>query len=229
MLLLQLLYWKFIDFKRFFLEKERKIHLYGIIAIVGLYGGGKTMTLVYQLEHLRKKYGDQILIATNFFYTGQDFPITSWQDLLPEYDRPVVFAYDELQNEFNSREYQKFPVSLMTLLTQNRKGHGKQIIYTCQDYMTVDTNFRRLTKEVWSCKTRFGRLTSVKKYDREDYEQLHETVSVDRKMKIHPHGTLKYVQTDEMRGLYDSFQMLHTAKSKTYVQQIHRDQPSNLS
>ena len=46
--------------------------------------------------------------------------------LLKEYDKPVVFAWDEVQNEFNSRDFKNFPVELLTLLTQNRKGHGKQ-------------------------------------------------------------------------------------------------------
>lgn len=181
------------------------------------------MTLVYYLEQMRKKYGDSIYIASNFFYKGQDFAITEWQDLLRPYDKPVIFAYDELQNEFNSREYKAFPVSLMTLLTQNRKGHGKQIIYTCQDYETVDKNFRRLTKNVWACKTRFGRLTSVKKFDREDFEMLQSVPDVNKKMKIHPYGKLKFVQTDEIRNLYDSYQMLETARSKTYIDQLHQE------
>jgi len=223
MLLLDLLYWKAIDFKRYFIDKERKIHLYGIIGIVGLYGGGKTMTLSHTLDELRKKYGDKIYIATNYFYSGQDFPINSWEDLLPEYDRPVVFGYDEIQNEFNSRDYKNFPLSLMTLLTQNRKGNGKRILYTAQDFTTVDTNFRKLTKDVWVCKTLFGRLTSVKCYDRQDYIQLYETVSVDKKMKIHPFRKFKFVQTDAIRNSYDSFQMLDTARNKTYVEQLNKD------
>lgn len=222
MFLFQLIYWKIIDLRRF-LKHGRQLHLFGIIAIVGLYGGGKTMSLVQYLEEKRKKCGDKVYIATNFFYKGQDFSINSWKDLITEYDRPVIFAYDELQNEFNSREYKSFPTSLMTLLTQNRKGHGKQIVYTCQDYETVDKNFRRLTKEVWGCKTRFGRLTSVKKFDREDFEMLLQTTDVRRKMKIRPHAHKLYVQTDELRDKYDSFQMLDSARKKTYVDQLNRE------
>lgn len=32
--------------------------------------------------------------------------------LLWEYDKPVIFAYDEIQNEFNSRNYRNFPYEL---------------------------------------------------------------------------------------------------------------------
>ena len=222
MLILQLIYWKVKDLIDL-LKNGRKVHLYGIIGIVGLYGGGKTMALTQYLEDMRTKYGDEIYIATNYFYKNQDFPMQGWEDLLTEYDKPIIFGYDELQNEFNSREYKSFPVSLMTLLTQNRKGNGKQIIYTTQDYETVDKNFRRLTKWVWACKTRFGRLTSVKKFDREDFEQLQSTVEVQRKMKIRPVGKMKFVQTDYLRECYDSYQMLQSAKDKTYVDQLNKE------
>ena len=201
-LILEFIKWKIIDVYR---SKKygKRIHLYGIIGIVGLYGGGKTISLVKYLEDMRTKYGDKIYIATNFFYKNQDFEINHWKDLLPEYDKPVIFGYDELQNEFNSREYKSFPVSLMVLLTQNRKGNGKQIIYTTQDYETVDKNFRRLTKTIIACKTRFGRLTSCKYYDREDFEHLQNTVDVNRKMKIRPQKRYIFVQDDYIRNCYD--------------------------
>lgn len=214
--LLDLIRWLMIDAYRA-IKYPKPLHLYGITAIVGLYGGGKTMSLVEYLERMRKRHGDKIYIATNFFYKGQDFAINHWKDLLPVYDRPVIFGYDELQNEFNSREYKNFPTSLMWLLTQNRKGNGKKIVYTCQDYETVDKNFRRLTQNVWACKTHFGRWTSIKQYDREDFEQLQAAVDVSRRMKIKPQGMHSFVQSDSLRDCYDSYQMLESAVKKDYV------------
>ncbi len=214
--LLDLFRWLLIDIYRR-IRYSKPLHLYGIVGIVGLYGGGKTMTLVEYLERMRRKHGDKLYIATNFFYRGQDFPITHWRDLLKKYDRPVIFGYDELQNEFNSRDYKNFPISLMWLLTQNRKGHGKTIVYTAQDYETVDKNFRRLTRRIWACKTHFGRWTSVKKYDREDFEQLQAAVDVQRKMKIKPVAIHSFVQSDFLRDCYDSYQMLDSAVKKDYV------------
>lgn len=215
-LLLDLLRWKAIDIYRA-IKYPQPLHLNGIEAIVGLYGGGKTISLCEHLEFMRHKYGDGIYIATNFFYQGQDFPITHWKDLLKVYDRPVIFGYDELQNEFNSRDYKNFPASLMWLLTQNRKGHGKTIIYTAQDYETVDKNFRRLTKRVWGCKTHWGRLTTIKVYDREDFEHLQNVTDVKQKMRIHPQAVRSFVQSDKLRDCYDSFQMLESAVKKDYV------------
>jgi hypothetical protein len=220
-LIFELLKWKIIDLYRL-IKYGRKIHLYGIRAFVGLYGGGKTMGMTYYLHDIRQNYGDKVLIATNYYYKGQDFAITKWEDLLPEYDKPVIFAYDELQNEFNSREYKGFPVQLMTLLTQNRKGKGKQIIYTCQDYETVDKNFRRLTKDVGVCRTLFGRLTNIKFFNREEYEMLISNPDINKRMKVHRKFTMRFVQTDTLRDSYDSFQMLDSAKSKQYVEQLNK-------
>ena len=218
-LLLELLKWKLVDICRLF-TKGKKLHIYGIWCYVGIYGGGKTISLVETLERMREKHGDNILIATNFYYKGQDFEIKTWKDLLPEYGKPVIFAYDELQNEFNSREYKSFPTSLMVLLTQNRKGNGKQIIYTTQDYETVDKNFRRLTQKVVTCRTLFGRLVHTRYYNREIYDNLISQVDVKLRMKLRPYMSKWYVQSDYLRNQYDSFQMLASAKDKQYMDRV---------
>lgn len=221
MLLIKLIYWKLIDLRRI-LKNGKKIHLYGIIGVVGNNGGGKTMALTEYLDSMRKKYSDKVYIATNYFYKDEDFHINDWKCLLPIYDKPVIFGYDEIANDFNSRDYKNFPLSLMTLLTQNRKGNGKQIIWTTPDYELVDKNFRRITLWVWSCKTRFGRLTSVKKFDREDYEMFISTPEVGRRMKIKPASHHVFVQTDCLREQYDSYQLLESATNKMYVDQLNK-------
>lgn len=199
----------------------KNLHLYGIYAFVGIYGGGKTMGMTMYLDSLRKKYGDSIIIATNYYYADEDFHLASWKDMLKTYDKPCIFAYDEIQNEFNSRDYKNFPVSLMGLLSQNRKGHGKQILYTAQDYETVDKNFRRLTKVVVTCRTICNRLTSLRYYLREDYEQLSANVDVKRKMRIKTIRHQYFVQSDLIREKFNSYQFLDSAVNKDYVEQFN--------
>ena len=218
---LEILKWIAIDVRRR-IKYRQAIHLYGIWCFVGIYGGGKTMSLVHYLEEMRKKYKDKIYIATNFYYKGEDFQITNWRDLIPERDRPTIFAYDELQNEFNSRNYRDFPETLMSILTQNRKGNGKQIVYTAQDYETVDKNFRRLTTAVVLCKTRLNRITNTRHYTRANFENLITTTSIKNKMKIWPYKKEKFVQTDYERSLFDSYKMLDSAKTKEYLDRIER-------
>lgn len=214
---LDFLRWKLVDIYRFSKrDKNDKPHIYGIWCFVGMEGGGKTMSLVHYLEEMRKKYGDEIYISTNFFYKNEDFPITHWKDLLTTYDRAVIYAYDELQNEFNSRNYRDFPVELVYLLTQNRKRNGIQVVYTTQDYDAVDKTFRRRTRVVVSCRTTAGRLTHCRYYQRLDFEYYLNTVDVKRKIKVPCHSKW-FVQSDALRELYDSYAMIESAKSKEYI------------
>lgn len=206
------------DIKTKIFNKNKKLHLYGIRLICGLYGQGKTMALTEYLTRMRKKYGNKIIISTNYGFSGEDFPLTTWKLMLTRYDKPVIFGYDEIQNEFNSRDYRNFPYELVSLLTQNRKGNGVQIIGTAQRYGRVDKIFRELCTHIAECKTIFGRLTTVKWYDWEDYEQLISTSDINRKIKIRP-KKYRFVQSDKLRNAYDSFKMLESAKTKEYQTQ----------
>lgn len=218
MKILEFLKWKCIDIYRFFRDrKDRPIHLYGIYGYLGLPGFGKTMAMSQELLKLREKYGDRIYIFTNYGFVGEDKPFIKWQQLLEEYDKPAVFAWDEVQNEFNSRDYTNFPVELLTLLTQNRKGNGKRIYYTAQRYNRVDKVFRELSFLVGECRTIMGRYTRVRFYDTEDYEMLLSTPDVNKRIKIKARKKVSFVQTDDIRNSYDSYQMLDSAKKKQYI------------
>jgi ATP-dependent Clp protease ATP-binding subunit ClpX len=195
----------------------KEVHLWGIWCFVGLPGAGKTMSLVQYLDEQRRKYGDKIKIITNFYYAGQDEHLENYEMLLKEYDCSVIFAWDELQNEFNSREYRKFPIQLVHELTQNRKGHGKQVVYTTQTFTAVDKNFRGLTTRVVDCRTYLGRLTSTRHFRRELYQAYAETNSVERKLKIKPLKKFRFIQTDYLRSRYDSYQRLDYLKGLDYV------------
>lgn len=188
--------------------------MYGIKGFFGLPGTGKTMAMCYELDKLRSLYSDNIYICTNFNYLQQDFAFTSWLDLTKNYDKPLVVAWDEIQNEFNSRDFKNFPIALLTQLTQVRKGNGIQILYTSQRYGFVDKNFRQLSSCVCDCKTLLGRFTVIKEYDSLDYEELQNTFEVDKKRKIHPRYCYSFIQNKKLRSCYDSFSMLKTAKFK---------------
>lgn len=198
-------------------KKNKGIHLYGIYGYFGLPGRGKTMAMCHELERLRNLYGDQIYIMTNFCYTDEDFPFTSWKDLLKEYDKPLVCAWDEVQNEFNSRDFKTFPISLLTLLTQVRKKNGIQILYTSQRWHFVDKNFRSLSFGCYECTTLCGCFTMAKLYDPVDYDNLCSCSDYDKRRRIRPKDVVSFLQTDELRNCYDSYKMLESAKSKDYL------------
>lgn len=218
MILARLFYWKVKDLITSFKNrKEKQIHLFGIYGFFGLPGQGKTLSMTAELMGLRKKYGNDIYIFTNYGFKQEDKPFDNWRMLLDTYDKPCVFAWDEVQNEFNSRDFKNFPIELLTLLTQNRKGHGKRIYYTAQRYSRVDKVFRELSFLVGDCRTILGRYTRVRWFDTEDYEMLQSTPDVNKRIKIKPRKVDKFIQTDEIRDNYDSYQMLESAKSKQYM------------
>lgn len=210
-LLPYLIYRKFKD------VKEQQLRLYGIYGYFGLPGKGKTMAMCHRLEQLRDMYGDNIYIMTNFSYNDEDFPFTSWKDLLKEYDKPLVCAWDEVQNEFNSREFKSFPIALLTLLTQVRKKNGVQILYTAQRWHFVDKNFRSLSFGCYECNTVLGCFTITRMYDPVDYDNLCSNSDYDKRRRIHPIRIDSFIQTDVLRDCYDSYKMLETAKSKDYL------------
>lgn len=199
-------------------KKNMGIHLYGIYGYFGLPGKGKTMAMSHRLKKLREQYGEDIYIMTNYFYNDQDFEFNSWKDLLKEYDKPLVVAWDEVQNEFNSRDFKSFPISLLTLLTQVRKKNGIQILYTAQRWHFVDKNFRSLSFGCYECGTILGNLSYTRLYDPVDYDNLCSQSDYDKRRRIHPKFTESFLQTKELRECYNSYQMLESAKSKDYLE-----------
>lgn len=198
-------------------SKDRGVHLYGIYGYFGLPGAGKTMCMSRRLEQLRNQYGDDIYIMTNYFYNDQDFAFTGWKDLLKKYDKPLVVAWDEVQNEFNSRAFKDFPIALLTLLTQVRKSNGIQILYTAQRWHFVDKNFRSLSFGCYECRTLFNCFTIEKLYDPVDYDNLCSNSDYDKRRRIKSIKVDSFLQTEELRNCYDSYQMLESAKSKEYM------------
>lgn len=198
-------------------NKNKPIHLYGIYGFFGLPGKGKTMAMSKYLNDMRAKYGDKIYIMTNYYYNGQDFVFTSWKDLLKNYDKPLICAWDEVQNEFNSRDFKSFPIALLTLLTQVRKKNGIQVLYTAQRWHFVDKNFRSLSFGCYECNTFMGRYTFAKMYDPVDYDNLCSQSDYDKRRKIRPIKYMDFLQTEDLRNCYDSYKMLETAKTKDYM------------
>lgn len=183
-------------------------------------GHGKTMAMSKRLIDLRKKYGNEIIIATNYYFKYEDFHFADWHQLLENYDKPIVVAWDEVQNEFTSRNFKDFPLELLTQLTQVRKNNGMLLLYTAQRFGRVDKIFRELSSYMYDCKTYLGRFTIVKKYNCDDYIQRYNSISVDSKLKIHPIDCFSFVQQKKYRDSYDSYKMLESAKNKTYMNRI---------
>lgn len=202
-LFLDLIKWKLIDLRRS-IKYGSKPHLYGVRCVTGMYGCGKTMTMSKIALDYRKKYGDSIYICSNFGFKLQDFAFNDINQLIVQYDKPIIFLWDEVQNDFPASE-KNFPKEVRQALTLNRKGHGKMFYWASQDHELVHKTIRRLTIEYALVKTLFGRLTRVKWYKDYDYKVLFEENDINKKIKIHPFKREKFIQTDHIRSLYNSF------------------------
>lgn len=203
MIFFEFLKWKSIDIYRYIKDKPSP-HLFGVRCITGMYGQGKTMAMTWIALNYKKKYGDNILISTNYGLGIQDFPFTDISQLTVQYDKPIIFFFDEVQNEFPSSD-RNFPKPVRQALTLNRKGNGKMIYWSSQDHELVHKNFRRLTIEFGLVRTLSKRYTRVRWYFPPDYQKLFEENNYDKKMKIKPFKTDKFIQTDYIRSLYNSY------------------------
>lgn len=203
--LLELLKWKFIDIYRFFKHKP-KPHLYGVRCVTGMYGCGKTVTLSKIGLDYRKKYGKDVLITSNFGFKLQDFPFTNLSQMVEKHDKPIIFLWDEVQNQFPATD-KNFPETVRSALTLNRKGNGTMFFWSSQDHELVHKTIRRLTIEYCLVKTLFGRYTTMRWFTALDYAYLFEQVNWEKRLKIHAFKRRSFVQTDDLRELYNSFTM----------------------
>lgn len=201
--LIEFLKWKIIDLRRK-IKYGEKVHLYGVRCITGMYGCGKTVTMTKLALDYKKKYGDEIYICTNFGLAIQDFPFTDINQTIEQYDKPIIFMWDEVQNDFPATE-KNFPKEVRQALTLNRKGNGKMFYWASQDHELVHKTIRRLTIEYGLVKTLFKRYTKVKWYRDYDYKVLFEENDINKKIKIKPFKRVGFVQTDKLRNLYNSF------------------------
>lgn len=201
--LLDFFRWRLIDLYRF-VKYKPPIHLYGVRCITGMYGMGKTITMSKLALDYKEKYGDAIYICSNYGLSIQDFAFEDIAQLTYEYDKPCLFFFDEVQNEFPSTE-KILPKGVRQALSLNRKGHGKMIYWASQDAELVHKTFRRLTIEYLQVKTIFKRYTKVRTYMSLDYQNLIQEVDIKKRMKIHPIKTFSFIQSDYVRDLYNSY------------------------
>jgi hypothetical protein len=197
-------FWNIVDLNRI-RKHGRPFNEFGLTLMTGKQGSGKTMSLVEYLERMRVRY-PKCLILTNFGYVNETQAFTDWRDFfevrneIPE--NGVIFAIDEIQNEFSSSAWKNFPENLLSEITQQRKQKIK-IVGTSQVFTRVAKPLREQTYEVVECFTLFGRWTFTKSFDAKEYE--HAIDSPNAKNKLHRLKRRNFIQDDKIRNLYDSY------------------------
>jgi ATP-dependent Clp protease ATP-binding subunit ClpX len=223
----RLFYWWFKDIINYDASKFRP---FGLYMFCGKQGAGKTMGLVYTLEHYRKKY-PKAKIYSNMKYKHETAPLKNLNDLLDKslYNglKGTIFVIDEIQNEFSCATSKDFPESLLSLVTMQRK-QKIVILATSQVFTRVAKPLREQCFYVIEAFTFLGRYTRLKWFVAEDYNTYIESPNMKKKFKMRKKKKDCFVQTDELRELYDSFALVERMSREGFVPKIQNETNINV-
>lgn len=202
------------------MKHGRKFNEYGLTLYCGKQGRGKTVALVEYLERMRIKY-PKAIIVTNFGYLRQNYAMQDWRDFfdIRNGEDGVIFAIDEIQNEYNSNSWKDFPETLLTEITQQRKQRIK-IVATSQVYTRVVKQLREQAHEVVECRTLMGRWTFLRAFDAEDYDII--VNNPDKKQRVKRTWRKNFVQDSKLRDLYDTMLKIEKMKKTEYIPRHER-------
>lgn len=200
----------------YFYIKEKRWRIwdgFGLHIYLGLFGKGKTISMVERAYRLAKRY-PYLNIYTNInLYNFPDMDrihkLESYQQII---DAPgdSLFIIDEISTIFSSRKWADFPPALMGQLLQTRK-RKKMILATAQRFSHVDKLIRDITFTVIDCSTVLGRWTFLKFYDPVDWENqnaMNPAVFQSR---------YNFIQTNKVRNLYDTEQLIDDVQKQKFL------------
>lgn len=163
--------------------KERKWKYfteYGVDMFIGMFGHGKTLSMVHKARSLYRLYGDSINFISNIELKGIPYtPLVNFNQLVDLGEEPeegkqgTVVLIDEISSVLSHRNYASFPLELIGLLCQQRKRHV-YIMCTAQRFFMVDKIWRSITTNVYDCE-KLWRFQHVSCYDAWDYENSMNT------------------------------------------------------
>lgn len=220
------------DVHHYYKEHENKhFHLFGLHIYLGKFGQGKTCSMVRDAWLLANKYEDVTILTnlhlTNFPENVQILELHCIQDILNAPDNTIVLI-DEIGTIFNSRDWNNnqrkgkgkseegLPKVLFQYICQVR--HRNMVIFgTVQRWGFLDKQLRQITKDVTVCSAfpahPFSRMITNYVYDVEEYDMFYQSPM----RPLEPLCADVWVQTDFIRSLYDTREMVKTLLSMDYV------------
>lgn len=174
------------DLIRYILKRQWKdFHAFGIDMYIGMFGKGKTLSMVHRARALYKKFGDSLVFYSNFKLEDIPYiPLINFNQLVdlgdekPEGVQGYVVLIDEISSVLSHRNYANFPLELIGLLCQQRKKHV-YIMCTAQRFFMVDKIWRSITTNVINCE-KYWRFAHNQFYDAWDYENAMNTALIKR-------------------------------------------------
>lgn len=209
---------------RYYIEKGWLIFEgWGLHIYVGVFGGGKTSTAVFDAYNLAQKYKCLHILTNlklvNFPKHTEILKLTSPKDILNA-PRNTLVLIDEIGTIFNSRDFSKSKESVPKILFQHLCQCRKRrlMIYaTSQRWCFVDKQLRDITATVRTTRMAFAhpfsRMATVKTYDSVEYDMFYTNPMYPLKAL----SARAYVQTDRLRDMYDTEELIDNMLSKKYV------------
>lgn len=127
---------------------------FGINAWVGLFGRGKTISMVERAYRRKLLLRDKIQIFSNVPCAFADGAIRGVNHLKDMWfsEKNTIFLFDEIHLTWNQHGWKDQDPELIESLTQQRKaGPGFAIYYTTQHSSTAEIIWRRLAEHIIEC------------------------------------------------------------------------------
>jgi hypothetical protein len=207
---------KIKDTYNYYKNKEWEVfNGFGLHIYVGMFGSGKTSSMIRDAYCICKKYKSVRLLSNMKI---MNFPKWTKIEELKNYKQIVncpentLILIDEISTIFNSREWKKegIPAPLLSTLLQVRK-QNKMLYATAQRFIHVDALMRQITFTVRDCECWRGRWNWVRVYDGYEYEKSNTMNPAEMKYLY------SFIQTDKIRGLYDTFELVEKMKKTDYI------------
>ena len=211
-------YYLFNDIAVYIKEKKwRLFGYYGIDMFIGMFGHGKTLSMVHRTCSIYSQFGDNIRIISNVELKNIPYiPLINFNqlvDLGEEEDNKnivgTVVLIDEIENVLNNRNYANFPLQLLHMLTQQRKKHV-YIMCTAQRFFMVDKLFRSITTNAIDCK-KIWRWQNIKYYDAWDYEN-----AVNSQI-LRPKANIWWFVRNKDFNSYDTEMMISKTSAEEFI------------
>lgn len=219
-------FWFYIvkDFVKYVKNKGwEDFNYWGLHLFVGKFGGGKTISAVRRCYNVCRTHHN-VTILTNLTLTG--FPadtriikLINSKQILDLPDKSIVLI-DEIGSIFNSRDYAKNKESVPKAVYQHllQMRHRRvMMIGTVQRWNLLDKQLRDIADTVTECHSYmpdpFARYTTCAEYIAEDYDLWKSNPL----LPIRCLDYYGYVQTDELRGKYDTIEMVEGLLTAEYI------------
>lgn len=193
----------------------KEFRKYGITMFIGMFGHGKTLTMVHQARALYAKYGDDLKFISNIKLVGIPYePLVNFEQIceigeVEDGRVGTVVLIDEISSVLSHRNYANFPLEMLNVLTQQRKKKV-YIMCTAQRFFMVDKLFRGITTWVVNC-NKYWRFQNGKMYDAWELEN-----ATNSRLLKHKANVWFFVKNKDYAA-YDTSEMISKDASKDFI------------